>query len=269
VAKIGLVAGYGKFPLKFAKAAQDRGHYVYAVGMVEETFKEIEDYATEVLWVSIGELNKIIEFFKKRNIKQVIMAGAVKKIRMFTGIKLDERWHKLLNSLETFSDEQLLSSLVKELSKENIEVLDSTTFLSDLLAPPGVLTKTEPTPQEWEDINYGKKIAKQLAGLDIGQTVVVKNRTVLSVEAIEGTDAAIKRGGELGSGSVIVVKVSRPNQDMRWDIPTVGLDTFNSLKKAKARVLMIEAGRTLVLDREELIKKCDEANIVLVSCRAD
>lgn len=268
MSRIGLLAGCGRFPLFFAKAAKKCGSEVIAVAIKNETSKEINDLVEHVEWFDIGSLQGMIDVFRKAGITKMVMAGGVTKATMFQNIVPDARFLKVFakvrNSKKANNDDALLRQLCEEFETEGIHVCDSTTYLSVLLPEKGVLTKRQPTDEEKLDIEYGHKIAKQIAGMDIGQTIVIKKQVILAVEAIEGTDKAIMRGGELGRGDVTVVKVARPTQDMRYDIPTVGIETINTLKKAQAKCLAFEEGKTLLLDREEVIRLADEAGIAIV-----
>ncbi len=263
MSRIGLLAGCGRFPLFFAKAAKKSGYEVITVAIEDETSKEIESLVDQIQWFNIGKLQSMIDMFVKAGIDQMVMAGGVTKTLMFSKIQPDTRFLKVFSKVKNNNDDAILRQLCEEFEQEGIHVCDSTTFLSALLPEKGVLTKRQPTPEEELDIEYGHKIAKEIASLDIGQTVVVKNRVILAVEAIEGTNKAIMRGSELGNGDITVVKVARPSQDMRYDIPTVGIETINTLKKAKAKCLAFEEGKTLLLDREEVISLADEAGIAI------
>lgn len=264
MSRIGLLAGCGRFPQYFAKAAKKSGYEVIAVAINNETSKEIEGMVDRIEWFNVGSLQSMIDVFVKAGVEKMVMAGGVTKTTMFTNIQPDARFLKVLSKVKNNNDDALLRQLCVEFETEGIHVCDSTTFLSVLLPEKGVMTKRQPTDSEMLDIDYGHKIAKEIAGMDIGQTIVVKDRVILAVEAIEGTDKAIARGGQLGNGDVTVVKVARPKQDMRYDIPTVGMETIRSLVNAKAKCLAFEEGKTLFLDREEVIKAADEAGICIV-----
>lgn len=264
MSRIGLLAGCGRFPQYFAQAAKKSGYEVIAVAINNETSKEIENLVDHVEWFNIGSLQGMIDVFVKAGLDKMVMAGGVTKTTMFTNIQPDARFLKVLSKVKNNNDDALLRQLCEEFESDGIHVCDSTTFLSVLLPEKGVMTKRQPTEMEKKDIEYGHKIAKEIAGLDIGQTVVVKDRVILAVEAIEGTDKAIARGGMLGNGDITVVKVARPKQDMRYDIPTVGMETIRSLVNAKAKCLAFEEGKTLFLDRDAVIKAADEAGICIV-----
>lgn len=261
--RIGLIAGNGRFPLFFAEAARKGGNQVYAVALKEETSPELEKLVEQIHWFNVGELQNMINTFLDLKITKIIMAGKITKTLMFTDLQPDERLRKVFSNLACRNDDALLKALASEFISEGIHVCDSTTFLSFLLPEKGVLTRREPSHEELLDIDFGYDIAKKIAGMDIGQTVVVKNRAILAIEAIEGTDEAILRGGQLGNGDVTVVKVARPVQDMRFDIPVIGLDTVRTLIKAKASCLAFEEKKTLLLDREEVIALADSGNLAI------
>lgn len=264
VSRIGLIAGNGRFPLYFAQAAKLGGNEVVAVAIREETSPELEKLVDSIHWFHVGELQGMIDTFITNKVERIVMAGKITKTLMFESIRPDARLMKVFEKTPIRNDDALLNTLANEFIAEGIHVCDSTTFLSILLPEKGIITRREPSEDEWLDINYGHEIAKQIAGLDIGQTVVVKNRVILAVEAIEGTDQAILRGGLLGNGDVTVVKMARPMQDMRFDIPTVGVDTIRNLITAKARCLAFEEKKTLLLDRQEVIDMADDNGIALV-----
>lgn len=264
MSRIGLIAGNGRFPLYFAHAAKLGGNEVVAVAIREETSPELEDLVHQIRWFHVGELQGMIDTFLTNKVERIVMAGKITKTLMFESIRPDARLMKVFEKTPIRNDDALLNALANEFISEGIHVCDSTTFLSSLLPEKGILTRRQPSSDELLDIKYGHEIAKQIAGLDIGQTVVVKNRAILAVEAIEGTDQAILRGGQLGNGGVTVVKVARPLQDMRFDIPTVGVDTIRNLITAKANCLAFEEKKTLLLDREEVIEMADANGIALV-----
>jgi DUF1009 family protein len=264
VSRIGLIAGSGRFPIYFAMAAKQSGTEVVAVAIREETSPELEKLVSEIHWFHVGELQSMIDTFKNADIQRMVMAGKITKTLIFDNIRPDKRLLEVFKKIPNMNDDILLKQLGNEFITEGIEVCDSTTFLSILLPQKGNLTARKPNDEEMRDIEYGLPIARNIADMDIGQTIVVKNRVVLAVEAIEGTDKAIIRAGELGQGRVTVVKVARPKQDMRYDIPTIGVDTVSVLKQAKATCLAFEAERTLLLDKEEVIKAADAANIAIL-----
>lgn len=264
LARIGLIAGNGRFPLYFADSARKQGYQVVAVAIREETSPELAELVEGIHWFHVGQLQAMIDTFVEAGVKQLVMAGKITKTRMFNQLQPDARLRAVFEKTPIRNDDALLKALAGEFISAGIHVCDSTTFLSALLPEKGTLTRRQPTAEEWLDINYGYDIAKKIADLDIGQTVVVKNRAILAVEAIEGTDEAILRGGRLGCGEVIVVKVSRPKQDMRFDIPVVGLDTIRSLSHVRARCLAIEEKKTLLLDREAFIGAAESIGTAVV-----
>jgi len=263
---IGLLAGTGGLPVQFARAARGMGFTVIAVGVVPGTDPELNNIAHKSYHISVGQLQEILTTLKNEGVTEVTMLGKVTKELMFTGtVQLDDRIKKLLAGLPDNSDDTIMLGFVRELMMEGFQILDQSALLKTLMPAPGVLTKREPTELEQADMNFGFKMAKEMGRLDIGQTVVVKNCAVMAVEAIEGTDACIRRGGELGRGDVVVAKVAKPNQDLRFDIPTVGLNTLQTMCEAKATALVIEAGKTLLTDRENVLKLANEHGITIVA----
>lgn len=265
--RVGLIAGEGKLPLILAKNAKNEGVSISAVGIKGKTNKNLRKYVKDFHAVKLGQLNKLVQYFKKRSLKKVVMIGKVPKIHLFGKMRLamDKELRNLLEDVRDKKDNSLLEAIANYLQQQGIILLDSTLWLKDLLPQEGVLTKIVPTGREKKDIVFGKEIAKKIAELDIGQTVVVKDKAVLAVEAIEHTDETIRRGGKLGKKGVVVVKVSRPNQDRRFDIPVVGLKTIKILKKFKAAVLAVESGKTLFIEKEKIIKTANKGGISIVA----
>ncbi|MCP4649351.1 MAG: LpxI family protein [PVC group bacterium] len=263
--KIGLIAGNGEFPLLFAKGAKAAGISVLAIGIKEETSKELENLVDSIHWISVGQLKTLIDIFKKEEIKKAVMAGQIRHKLLFSDIELDEELKTLLLQLKDKKTDTILGAVALRLKQLGIELIDSSTFLKDYLPEKGILTQTKPTEHQWQDVSFGLEIAKTIAGLDIGQSVVVKDKVVLAVEAIEGTDEAISRGNLLCKGGAVAVKVSKPNQDMRFDIPLIGKRTIETLINTKTAVLAIEAGKTLFLDREHVLKLADKHGISIVA----
>lgn len=264
--KIGLLAGCGRLPVEFTRVASSMGISVVAIGLVPNVDQELAEVASSYYNISAGELEKIIITLREHEITKVTMIGKVTKEHMFSNIlMLDDRMRNLLAGLKDHSDDTIMLALVKELATSGIGVLDQTELIKKLMPVPSVLTKREPSEAELLDMEFGFMMARHIGGLDIGQTVVVKNRAVMAVEAIEGTDVCIKRGGQLGRGQVVVAKVAKPNQDMRFDVPAVGVNTLEAMIEAKATALVIEAYKTLVIDREKVIKLADENNITIVA----
>jgi UDP-2,3-diacylglucosamine hydrolase len=273
--KLGLIAGNGKFPFLILDAARAQGLEVVVAAIKEETFPEIASSgAASVHWLSLGELSKLIETFKREGVHRAIMAGQVKHKQIFSSIKPDWRLAKLLLSLRTRNTDALLGAVAKVLSDEGITLENSTSFLEPLLAKPGVFTERPPTEEERRNVDYGRAVARHVAQYDIGQTVVVAEAACVAVEAMEGTDATIERAGQLMqslegaastlSRSLTVVKTAKPNQDMRFDVPVIGIGTIEAMKKARATCLAIDAGKCLLLDGDGVRHAANEANITIV-----
>ncbi len=263
-ATIGLIAGNGRFPLLFARAAREIGHAVVAVALEGETDPELERWVDHLSWVRLGELNRLIDSFKQRGVTTAVMAGGVRKARMFGDARPDLRAMKLLAKLALKRDDSMLRAIADELGSEGIEVVASTAFLAELTTPRGVLTRRRPTPEEEQDVERGWGIAKEIGRLDVGQCVVLKDRTVLAVEAIEGTDETIRRAGRLAGAGAVVIKVCKPNQDLRFDLPCAGPDTIGAMAEVGATVLALEAGASLTLERDEMLRRADAAGIAVL-----
>lgn len=259
--KLGVIAGNGKFPLIFAEQAKREGISLVTIAHRGETSRDIEKVADGVTWVYVGELGKIIRTFHRAGVSEAVMVGGIKKARLFSNFRPDLRGAAFLARLRSREDDRLLRGVAEELEGEGIRILESTLFLSNLIPSEGLLTRSQPSPEAWEDIRFGFGAAKEVGRLGIGQTVVVKRRMVLAVEAIEGTDAAIRRGGDLAKGGFVVVKVSKPGQDLRFDVPAVGVETIRVLHELKGAALAVEAGKTILLDKEELIREADRVKI--------
>jgi hypothetical protein len=261
---IGIIAGGGQFPLMVADSIRKQGHRVVAVAHREETDPELAKKVDQIVWIHLGQLGQLIKALKKNGVQKALMAGSIAKRLMFK-LKPDLKGLTLMSKLAIFHDDGILRSLAKELEKEGIYIVSATTYIPELLSPPGCLTKRKPTKKENEDIKFGWHIAKELGKLDIGQCVVVRRGTVLALEAMEGTDETILRGGKLAREKAVVVKVSKPNQDLRFDIPSVGLKTVESMAKVKASVLALEAGKTLMFDKPEMIELANRSGIAILS----
>jgi DUF1009 family protein len=269
--RLGLIAGNGKFPLLVLDAARAQGYAVVVAAIKEEAFPEIESRgAASVHWLSLGELSKLIDTFKAEGVTRAVMAGQVKHKQIFSSIKPDWRLAKLLLSLGTRNTDSLLGAVAKVLADEGIMLENSTALLEPLLAKAGVLTKRAPTEQERKNIEYGRDVARHLAQYDVGQTVVIAESACVAVEAMEGTDATITRAGEIMrslegdstlSRALTVVKIAKPNQDMRFDVPVVGAKTIEVMRQAGASCLAVDAGRCLLLDGQAVIKAADDAGI--------
>ncbi len=265
IRRIGLIAGSGQFPGIFSKAAKGRGLKVYAVAHVGETDPRLETFVEAIKWVKIGQLNQLIAFFKENEVSDAVMAGAITKTKMFSGVRPDLRALKVLATMDHTQDDGLLRAFAGEMEKQGITIRPSTFLLSELLATRGCWTRRKPTKSEMADVHFGWGIVKEIGRLDIGQSVVVRGGSVMAVEAIDGTDATIRRGGKLGQGKTVIVKASKPNQDMRFDVPAVGLETIKAMCDVGASVLAIEAGKTLAFDREEMVALADRNKIAIIA----
>ncbi len=265
--KIGLIAGSGQFPVLFAKAARKAGVSVVAVGFVEETDPALAREVDHLYMIKLGQLGKLIDCFKKHGVTQAAMAGAINKTRLYSRIRPDWRAVRFALKLKNKKDDFLLRALASELEQDGITIKPSTVFLPELLAPEGVLTVRQPNWKEKRDIQFGWDIAKEIGKLDVGQCVVVKDQAVLAIEGIDGTDETIRRGGRLCGSGAVVVKVSKPNQDLRFDVPAVGLKTIEVMAEVNARVLVIEAGKTLAFDLEKMIELANQYGISIVSVK--
>lgn len=262
---LGLIAGKGRFPFLVAKEAKREGYRVVCCGFAKESDPALEKKTDVYQEIKLGQLKRLRDFFKKEGVEEAIMAGKIEKVRVFQGeVRPDVEMVKVLLKVRDFRDDSLLGGIANYLAGQGIELQDSTRFLKEALPGPGVLGKRHPTREIQYDIEFGWGVAKSLARLDIGQTVVVKQKAVLALEAIEGTDETIRRGGMLGRGGVTVVKVAKPNQDMRFDVPAVGLNTLERLIEAKAKALAFEAKKTLFIELEEFIEGANQAGIALV-----
>lgn len=261
---IGLIAGGGQFPILFAEAARARGRKVVAIGHLNESHPQLEEAADEVCWVKLGQLGRIIGFFMQHGVKEAVFAGTITKTRIFKDVMPDLKAISLWNKIDTRQDDAILRAVAGALENEGIRILASTCYLDNLLFPLGLLTRKKPTRDQMDDIRFGWKIAREIGRLDIGQTVVIRDRSVMAVEAIEGTDAAIRRGGELAGSGGVVVKVKKPNQDFRFDLPATGTKTIESLAAVKGSVLAVEAGQSLLFDREEMIRTAERHKLVVV-----
>ena len=260
----GLIAGNGDFPLLVLEGARRRGVDMAVIAIREEATRELDQAAKRIHWVSLGELGRAIELLHQEGVKQAVMAGQVKHQKIFSDIPADGRMAPLLERLATRNTDALIGAVASVLKFEGIELVDSTLFLEPLLPAPGILTARAPDEQEAADIAYGRQIARQIAGPDLGQTVVVAERACVAIEAMEGTDETIERAARLAGGTpLVVVKVSKPKQDMRFDVPVVGPRTIEVMKRAKATALAIDAGRTLIFDRQRVIEMADAVGIAI------
>ncbi len=262
--KLGIIAGGGQFPLLVAESARQQGRRVVVIAHQGESRPELEATADLCLWVRLGQLGKIIKFFQQQGVTETVLAGTITKTRIFRDVWPDSKALALWRKIDARQDDAILRAIAGLLEEEGIKVVPSTLYLADLLFPKGVLSRKKPSAEQTEDIRFGWQIAKAIGKLDIGQCVVVRDRAVLAVEAIEGTDATIRRGGQLGREKAVVVKVSKPGQDFRFDLPAIGLATIETMREVKAAVLAVEAGQALLFDREAMLAAADRAGLVVV-----
>ena len=264
--RIGLLAGEGELPIIFADQARKRGTKVIAFAAKQIASPELNSHVDKIYWLDLSETKKLLFIFFINRIKKLVMLGKVPKSIFFKrDFSKSEEINSLLKDTENRLDDSLLREISKKAERFGVTFINPIDFLSDFMPKKGTLTKRSPTAKEWEDIEFGREMAKALGGLDIGQTAVVKNKAILTVEAIEGTDETIRRAGRFSKGGIVVVKMIKPDQDPRFDIPTVGIETINSLIEAKASALAIEAGKTFFINREESIAKADENGISIVA----
>jgi UDP-2,3-diacylglucosamine hydrolase len=260
----GLIAGNGRFPFLVLEGARSQGIEMAVIALKEEASAELENSAKRLHWVSLGELSRAIDLMHKEGVTQAVMAGQVKHNKIFSSIRPDWKLAKLLFSLPLKNTDSLIGAVARVLEDEGIQLVDSTLFLKPLVPEVGVLTRRAPDDREAADIAYGLGVARQISAMDIGQTVVISDRACVAVEAMEGTDETIARAARIAGGRpLIVVKVSKPGQDMRFDVPVVGLPTIEQMKSARATALALDAGRTLLFDREKLMTQADAAGIAI------
>jgi UDP-2,3-diacylglucosamine hydrolase len=268
VARIGLIAGNGRFPFLALQGARSLGHDVTVVAVKEEAFPELEqaarDAGADLHWVSLGHLGKCIKILKAAGARQALMAGQVKHAKIFSGIVPDLTLLSVLTKLRARNTDALISAVAEVLRGEGIELLNSTAFLEPLLAKPGTLSRRAPTVEEHEDLVFGYRMADAVAALDIGQTIVVKDKAVVAVEAMEGTDAVIRRAGDIAGPGTRIIKVAKPKQDMRFDVPVVGVATIATMKAAGATAISIDAGKALVVDGDHFVEAANDAGIAVV-----
>ncbi len=262
--RIGLIAGNGRFPIIFADNARKLGLQVSAVAHEGETEPELERHVDRIHWIKIGQLNKLIKAFKDDGVERAVMLGGIKKTHVFNTVRPDFRTLALATRLALWKDDDILRALAEELEREGITICESTFGLHGILVEEGPLTSRHPSKKEWEDIRYGWDVAREIGRLDIGQCVVIKDRVVVAVEAVEGTDGAIIRGGELAKDGAVVVKRCKPQQDLRFDLPAIGPRTIDVMASVKAAVLAVEAGRTVLLDRDVVIDKAQSCGIAVI-----
>jgi hypothetical protein len=263
-----IIAGNGRFPFLALEAAREQGIDPLVVGIKEEASSELATLASAIHWLSLGEVSKLLDLLAGERVNKVVLAGQVKHVQLYSSIKPDGLVSRALQFLPRKNADSLLGIFVGMLESRGIQVVDSTLFLKPLLAEAGPLTRRAPDAEEQSDIDYGREIAKKLAGLDIGQTIVVSGRACVAVEAMEGTDATIERAASLSNGRrLAVVKVSKPRQDMRFDVPVVGLKTIQVMRRSNAQVLAVDAGKTLLFERQAMIQEADEAGIAIVGMK--
>ncbi|QQS40569.1 MAG: UDP-2,3-diacylglucosamine diphosphatase LpxI [Acidobacteriota bacterium] len=262
--KYGLIAGNGRFPFLVAEGARKAGCELAVVAIREEADPEIEKVSDNVKWIGVGKLGKMISYFREMGVERAMMAGQVKHVQLFGGAIPDLRMVKMLWNLPARNTDALIGGIAKEMEAAGIELIDSTYFIKDQLAEEGVLTRRKPSRDELRDIEYGLGVANGIAGLDLGQTVMVRGGACVAVEAMEGTDEVIRRAGRLVDGKLCVIKVAKPGQDMRFDVPVVGLPTIETMAEAGAGCLSVTAGKTLMFDKSEMIALADSRNICIV-----
>jgi DUF1009 family protein len=267
--KYGLIAGNGQFPFLVVNGAKRAGAELSVIAIKEETDPKIDQFAENVLWVNIGQLGKMISFFKSNGVEQAMMAGQVKHVQIFSGALPDARMLKMLWNLPKRNTDTLIGGVANEMAKDGIELIDSTYFIKDQLAQNGVLTKRKPTDIEQENIEYGLGIANEIARLDLGQTIVVRAKACVAIEAMEGTDATIKRAGELANGKLTVIKVAKPDQDMRFDVPVIGVPTVEMMIQSGATCLSVTAGKTLIFNRDEMLTLANRNKIAIIGSRIE
>lgn len=262
--KLGLIAGNGRFPIIFAEEARRAGFELVAVAHRGETLEEIEKVVAAVTWIYVGQLGKMIRAFHRAGVTRAVMAGGIRKVKLLGNFRPDLRGARFLAKVKSREDDALLRGVADELGGEGIQILESTLCLAHIVAQEGVLTLRAPSAAQWDDIRLGFRLAKEIGRLGIGQTVVLKNQVVLAVEAVEGTDAAIQRGGVLAKSGCVIVKVSKPHQDMRFDVPAIGVDTIKNIRAVGGAVLAVEAGKTILLEKEKLLRDADACHVAVV-----
>ena len=263
--KQGLIAGDGLLPVKMAQYAKENGFDVVAISLSSDNYRELKKYCSKVYSCCPGEVNKIENILKTEEIKQLTFLGKVSKSILIKRPKFDKRAVEVLKQAVRLNDDKVMLMIIEELEKLGITIIDQTTFIKNLMIPSGVLGKIQPTKEQVDDVNYGYWLAKETGKLDIGQSVVIKDKMIMAVEAIEGTDKCIRRGCKLAKKDACVIKVAKPEQDKRFDIPAIGLRTLKTMKRYKASLIAVEAGETIIVDQEEVIKFADKNNIVIMA----
>jgi len=264
--KIGLIAGNRRFPILFSEAAKKRNYYIVAIAIKGDTSPKLKKFVDKIYWIGLNQFSKVYQILKKEGITKIVMAGQISPYRLFgKEINKDDELRSLLVSIKDNKADTIFGAIAEKLKEMGFELLDSTTFMEDLLPKKGTLTQREPNFSEWEDIYFGLDLAKAIAYLDIGQAVAVKHKAIVAVEALEGTDNLIRRAARIAGSGIIVVKVSKPKQDMRFDIPVVGLNTVKNIIKVKANCLAIEAGKTIFIDQEPGIELANKEGLSIVA----
>lgn len=267
--RIGLIAGNGRFPLIFAENAARLGYAVTAVAHIGETSPELERHVDRIHWVKIGQFNKLIHALKADGVRQAVMLGGIRKTHVFTTVRPDLRALAVVSRLRRLKDDDILREVAAELESEGIRIRESTFGLQGILVEEGTLTRHTPTKKEWADIRYGWEVSAETGRLDIGQCIIVKDSVVVAVEAVEGTDEAIRRGGTLAGSGAVVIKRSKPQQDRRFDLPAIGPDTIETMRSVKATVLAVEAGGSVLIDRDDMLRNAERAGIAVVGVGKD
>jgi DUF1009 family protein len=264
--RIGLIAGNRRFPILFSEAAKKKGCYIVAVAIKGDTSHKLKKIVDKTYWISLGEFSSLFEIFKNEGITKIAMAGQISPHRLFSReIDKDPQLKQLLENVKDKRADTLFGAMAEKLNASGFELIDSTTFMKEFLPEKGTLTKRSPDFGEWEDIYFGLELAKAVAYLDIGQTVAVKHKAIVAVEALEGTDNLIRRAGRIARGNFTVVKVSKPKQDMRFDIPVVGINTIKNIAKAKGSCLAIEASKTIFIDKESSVRLANKKGIAIAA----
>lgn len=263
--KQGLIAGDGILPVEMARHAKENGFEVICVSLANDNLKELKKYCSKVYSCHPGEMSRIEKIFTEEEIKQVTFLGKVHKRVLLQLHKFDKRAIEILKSVKRLNDDEVMLLIVREFENHNISVLDQTIFIKNLMIPSGVLGKLKPTEQQMEDVNYGFWLAKEMGKIDVGQSVVIKDKMIMAVEAIEGTDMCIRRGAKLAKRKAVVVKVSKPFQDKRFDIPAIGLRTLKTMHKYKADLIAVEANETIIVDQEKVVEYADKHGIVIMA----
>lgn len=263
--KQGLIAGDGLLPVKMAQYAKENGFEVVAISLSSDNYKDLKKYCSKVYSCCPGEINKIENILKTEAIKQLTFLGKVSKSILIKRPKFDQRAVELLKQAARLNDDKVMLMIIEQLENIGVTIIDQTTFIKNLMIPSGVLGKVQPTKEQVDDVNYGYWLAKETGKLDIGQSVVIKDRMIMAVEAIEGTDCCIRRGCRLAKKGACIIKVAKPNQDKRFDIPAIGLKTLKTMKRYKAGLIAVEAGETIIVDQEAVVKFADKNNIVIMA----